>query len=58
MGKVRVTISYLGTRMGHSRYGYTQRVETVVKFVEEDDLDEVLDQFRAHHEVTEITVRR
>lgn len=55
--KVKVTIKYVG-RMGHSRYGYVQRVESVVRFADEDELDEVLDQFRAHHDVVEVIISR
>lgn len=55
---VKVTITYKSGRMAHSRYGYVQKVETAVRFVEEDDLDEVLEQFRSHHEVIEVRIGR
>lgn len=58
MAKVRVTIEYVSGKVVHSRYGYTQRVEQAVRFVEEEDLDEVVEQFRAHHDVVEVRIRR
>lgn len=58
MGKIRVTIKYLSRKLGHSRYGFTRRVEEAVRLVEEDGLDDVIDQFRANHEVLEVTISR
>lgn len=58
MDKVKVTFTYKSGRMSWSRYGHVQRVETAVRFVEEDDLDEVLDQFRCHHKVIEVTISK
>lgn len=56
--KVKVTIKYTSDKFGHSRYGYTRREETAVKFVEEDELDEVVAQFEARHEVTEVILTK
>lgn len=40
MNAVKVTIRYLDSKVVHSRYGYTRRLETVVRFVPEDQLEE------------------
>ena len=58
MNKVKVTVRYLSERLGHSRYGYSRLVETAVRFCTEDDLDEVIDQFRNNHEVIEVKIFR
>ena len=58
MGKVKVTISYLSGKVGHSRYGYCSKVETVVRFCEESELDEVVEQFRRRGEIVEVRIGR
>lgn len=58
MNAVKVTIRYLDSKVVHSRYGYTRRLETVVRFVPEDQLDEVIEQFWSNHEVVEVKFTR
>lgn len=56
--RVKVTITYISSKLGHSRYGYVQRIESVVKFVDESELGMVVDQFRKHAEIIEVMVIR
>lgn len=57
-GKVKVVITYKSGKVGHSRYGYSERVETAVRFVAPEELDAVIDQFRARHEITDVKISR
>jgi len=54
----KVIISYISNKMGHSRYGYIQRVEIAVRYVNEDQLDDVVEQFRLNHEIIEVNISR
>ena len=56
--RVKVTITYMSSKLGHSRYGYVQRMESAVRFIDESELDIVLDQFRSHAEIIEVLVTR
>lgn len=56
--QVTVTISYLDGRVGHSRYGNTARVETVVRHCTDAELDEVVSQFRKRGEIVEVKITR
>lgn len=55
---VTVTIRYLDGRVGHSRYGNTARVETVVRHCTEEELDVVVAQFRKRGEIVEVKINR
>lgn len=56
--RVKVTITYISSKLGHSRYGYVQRIESAVRFVDESELSTVVDQFRKHAEIIEVMVTR
>ena len=58
MNKVKVTVRYVSEKLGHSRYGYCRIMETAIRFCAEDDLDEVIEQFRNNHEVVEVKISR
>jgi hypothetical protein len=58
MDKVKATISYVSDRVVTSRYGATRQVETVVRWCEPQELDDVVEQFRAHHEIVEVHISR
>lgn len=56
--RVKVTITYISSKLGHSRYGYVQRIESAVRFVDESELSMVVDQFRKYAEIIEVMVIR
>jgi hypothetical protein len=58
MGKYKVVISYLDGRLTRSRYGLSQRVETVVRFCEESELDGVVEEFRRRGEIQEVKISK
>jgi hypothetical protein len=58
MGKCKVVISYLDGRLTKSRYGFSQRVETAVRFCEESELDGVVEEFRRRGEIQEVKISR
>jgi hypothetical protein len=58
MGKCKVVISYLDGKLTKGRYGFSQRVETAIRFCEESELDEVVEEFRRRGEIQEVTISR
>jgi len=55
---VKVVIRHASNRLSHSRYGMVRKVETVVRFVDKDALDSLIEDFWARGEVIEVTVSR
>jgi len=58
MGKCKVVISYLDGRLTKGRYGFSQRVETAVRFCEESELDGVVEEFRRRSKIQEVKISR
>jgi hypothetical protein len=59
MGKCKVTIKYMDGKVSRGgRYGASQHVDTVVRFCEESELDDVVKQFRDRGEIIEVRINR
>ena len=59
MEKNKVTITYLDGRVSRGgRYGASQHVETVLRWCNDEELDEVIKHFRLHYGIVPIEITR